>query len=186
MKTTKETKASAIDNSQNSTLKEAFTDSLGNKWYCHLNILELSPSRGVAAARADRFVGLKISQNNMEALLDSAIDGINKPMPDLVNAIAVLHQLKRRTVFLTEESSLLDLAGIYYFLQDEDPRFISGYHDIKKRDIWEKDPACKGFFLHIALALTKQFSDTPEADLLSFLEKTQSQAQEIYDFIPRT
>lgn len=173
-----------IDNSKNTDLDKVYTDALGNNWYVHKNVLDISPARGIAAARADRFVSLRLSQHNMEALLDVAIEGINKEM-NFVQATAILHQLKHRCHFLTEESSLLDLAAIYYFLQDEDPLFPSDHHNTTKRDIWEKDGSCKGFFLSMGIQLTKQFSDTPEEDLEKFLRETISQAEEIYQYIPR-
>lgn len=174
-----------INNSKDIKLKEVYTDALGNKWYAHLNILELEPSRGVAAARAERFVGLKISESNMEALLDKAIDGVNKNQ-DLVQAIAILSELKYRTQFLCEENSLLDLAGVYYFLEDEDPRFPSEHHNTIKREIWAKDEVCRGFFLHMGLSLTKHFSTTVEEDLLKFMRETAEVAERIYQYIPRT
>lgn len=174
-----------IKNSENIELEKVFTDALGNNWYVHKNVLDISPARGIAAARADRFVGLRISQHNMSQLLDVAIDGINKEQ-NLVQAIAILHQLKHRTEFLTEENSLLELAGIYYFLEDEDPMFPSEKHTELKRDIWSKDANCRGFFLHMGIQLTKQFSDTPEEDLQKFLRETIEIAEQVYQFIPRT
>jgi hypothetical protein len=175
-----------IDNSQNISLKEVYTDALGNKWYCHNNILEISPARGLSAARADRYVGLKISENNLKDLLNVAIDGLNKDQ-DIVQAISILHELKHRQEFLCEENSILDLAGIYYFLQDENPDFPSEVHNQKKREIWSKDEICRGFFLQMGLALTTKFSNTPEEDLISFLKNltTQEVADRIYKFIPR-
>ena len=175
-----------IDNSQNIKLKEVYCDALGNKWYCLTNILEISPARGLSAARADRYVGMKISEHNLSQLLNVAIDGLNKDQ-DIVQAISILHELKYRQEFLCEENSILDLAGIYYFLQDENPDFPSEAHNHKKREIWSKDEICRGFFLSMGLALTKRFSNTPEEDLLTFLKSqmTQEVAERIYRFIPR-
>ena len=44
-----------IDNSKNNALKLVHTDIMGNEWYCHENVLDISPSRGLSAARADRY-----------------------------------------------------------------------------------------------------------------------------------
>lgn len=176
---------SLIDNSTNPELEKIYTDALGNDWFVYKNVLEISPARGVAAARADRFVSLRISQHNMEQLLDVAIDGINKEQ-NFTQAAAILHQLKHRCHFLCEENSLLDLAGIYYFLKDEDPMFPSEHHNTVKRDIWSKDEICKGFFLHMGIQLTKQFSTTPEEDLEKFLRETVEIAEQVYQYIPRT
>lgn len=175
-----------IDNSQNIKLKQVYQDALGNKWYCLTNILEISPARGLSAARADRYVGLKISEHNFSQLLNVAIDGLNKEQ-NISQMIAIVHELKWRQEMLCEESSILDLAGIYYFLQDENPDFPSEVHNQKKREIWAQDEICRGFFLTLGLSLTTKFSNTPEEDLLKFLnqEMTKELGEKIYQFIPR-
>lgn len=175
---------SKIDNSKNKALQKVYTDKLGNDWYSLINVMDISPSRGVSAARAERYASLKISEQNLKQLLNVAIEGLNKNQ-DIVQAISILHELKHRTEFLCEENSLLDLSAIYYFLMDEDHEFPSEYHNAKKREIWEKDEACRGFFLHMALWLTKQFSNTVEEDLLKFMNETKDLANRIYQFIPK-
>lgn len=175
-----------IDNSQNISLNEVYADALGNKWYCHNNVLEISPARGLSAARADRYVGLKISEHNFSQLLNVAIEGLNKEQ-NISQMIAIVHELKWRQEMLCEENSILDLAGIYYFLQDENPDFPSEAHNQKKREIWAQDEICRGFFLTLGLSLTTKFSNTPEEDLLSFLKNqmTQEVSERIFKFIPR-
>lgn len=174
-----------VDNSTNEDLVKVFTDSMGNEWYSYKNILDIMPARGLSAARAERFASLKISEGNFVDIIDVAIDGINKDQ-NITQAIAILHELKIRSKFMVEENSVLDLAAIYYFLQDENPLFPSESHNIKKRDIWAKDEICKGFFLHMGLGLTKNFSGMPEEDLLTFIRKTVDTAERIYQYIPRT
>lgn len=174
-----------IDNSKNKDLELVYKSETGHEFYAYKNILDISPSRGVSAARADRFVGMKLSEANLGALVDMAIDGINKEN-NFVQATAILHLIKYRQEFLCEENSLLDLSSVYYFLKDEDPEFPSDHHIEVKRQIWSKDAKCKSFFLHCALALTKRFSDTPEEDLMSFLTRTTDMSDRIYQFIPRS
>lgn len=174
-----------IDNSKNSALNLVHTDTMGNEWYCLENILDISPSRGLSAARADRYASLKISEPELKALLNKAIEGLNSNAPDITQAIAILYELKHRTEFLCEENSILDLSAIYYFLKDENPDYPSEIHNRKKREIWSKDEVCRGFFLHMGLALTKQFSTIAEEDLLKFLKESLTVAERIYQFIPR-
>lgn len=174
-----------IDNSENPNMVEVYTDKLENKWYKHLNIMEISPARGLSAARAERYIGLKISEGNFKDLLQTALDAVNKNQ-DFVTAISILNEMKIRTEFLCEENSILDLSAIYYFLQDEDPEFPSEAHNRKKVDIWTKDELCRGFFLHMGLGLTTKFSTTAEADLLKFLQESQTIAERIYSFIRRS
>lgn len=180
--------ATKIDNSKDKSLIEVYEDAKGNKWYSHENVLELSPARGVSASKADRFVSLRINEPNLLALLDKAIDGVNNPKPDFVQMASIVHEIRRRLAMMCEETSLLELSAIYYFLQDEDPRFPSLHHNKVKHKIWEEDEMCRSFFLHMSLALTKQFSNISEEDLLKFLMNSQAKemAERIYQFIPKT
>lgn len=178
-------KKATIDNSTNPALEHVYTDITGNKWYALKNIMDISASRGVTAARADRYVGMRLSQDNLKALLKKALDGVNSNTPDIAGAIAILHEINFRQQFLCEENSLLDLAAVYYFLKDEDPELPSEYHNQKKVAIWDKDARCRGFFLHMGIALTKHFSDTSEKDLILFMEQAKETAQRIFQFIPR-
>lgn len=178
---------SKIDNSKDKSLVEVYTDSKGNKWYQHENVLDLSPARGVSASKADRFVSLRITEANLLALLDKAIDGVNDSKPNFVQMAAIVHEIRRRMELMCEETSLLELASIYYFLQDEDPRFPSLHHNKAKHEIWKEDDMCQSFFLHMSLALTKQFSTISEEDLLKFLMNSQAKemAERIYQHISK-
>lgn len=175
-----------INNSKNPNLIAVYKDAKGNNWYSHNNVMDISPARGISAARADRFASLKIDETNMKALLNAAIDGINKDQ-NLVQAVSILHEIKFRLEFLCEENSLLDLAAIYYFLEDEDPALPSEHHNKLKREIWKDDDACRSFFLHMSLGLTKAFGTTSEEDLLKFLmnSKIKEHAERIYRFMPQ-
>jgi hypothetical protein len=177
-----------IDNSKDPNMVMVYEDGKGNKWFSHVNVLEISPARGVSASKADRFVSLRINEKNLIALLDKAIEGVNNATkPDFVGMASIVHEIRRRLAMACEETSLLDLSAIYYFLQDEDPRFPSHHHDNIKRKIWEDDELCRSFFLHMSLGLTKQFSNMSEEDLLKFLMNSQvkEMAERIYQFIPR-
>lgn len=172
-----------IDNSKNNNLKEVYTDHKGNKWYGYINPLEISAIRGIAAQRADRYVALMISEKELTLLIEEQ-EKAAKAM-DVVRVYAIIYEIKTRLKMLCEENSLLDLAGIYYFLKDEDPDMPSPSHDEKKRLIWEADPACRAFFLLKGIEHTEKLKNIPPADSLKFLEKAKGIAEKIYTFIPR-
>ncbi len=177
-----------IDNSKNRDMVEVYKDAKGNQWFSYVNVLEISPARGVSASKADRFVSLRITEGNLISLCDKAINGVNHPSkPDFVGMAAIVHEIRRRLAMVCEETSLLELSSIYYFLIDEDPRFPSHHHMKLKRELWEDDEICRSFFLHMSLGLTKQFSTMSEEDLLKFLMNSQVKelAERIYQFIPR-
>jgi hypothetical protein len=174
-----------IDNSKDPNMVMVYEDGKGNKWFSHVNVLEISPARGVSASKADRFVSLRITEDNLKTLLDKAIDGVNKKQ-DFVQMASIVSEIRIRLELMSERTSLLDLAAIYYFLEDEDPVFPSNHHDKLKREIWKDDAQCASFFLHMSLALTKQFSTTSEEDLLKYLANLDVQeiSDRIHRFIP--
>lgn len=172
-----------IDNSKNQELIEVYEDQKKNKWYGLRNPLEISAVRGIAAERAERFVGLMISEKELKLALEAHSEAAKKF--DVVTCFAIIADLKHRLEFICEENSVLDLAGIYYYMQDENPAIPSEAIDEKKRKIWQEDSQCRAFFLHMGLALTKKFKDTPEEDLLKFMNQTREIAERIYRYIPR-
>lgn len=176
-------KIKKLTNETNPKLKLAYTDKRGNKWFGLINPLtDLSPARGIAGSRAERYVGLMISEKELDLALDEMIKSF-KDM-DIAKAGAIAYDLKHRRKFLVEEKSTLDLAGIYFFLNDEDPKTYSEIDAEKKRVIWEDDAECKGFFLRMGFALTKKFPNMSENDLLEFMEQTKTIAERLYQHIP--
>lgn len=176
-------KSKKLSNENNPKLKLFYTDKKGNKWFGLVNPLnDLVPARGIAGSRAERYVGLMISEKELELALDEQIKAFNAM--DIVKAASIAQDLKHRRKFLVEEKSTLDLAGIYFFLNDEDITTYSEIEAEKKRVIWEDDAECRGFFLHMGFNLTKKFRDMSEKDLLEFMEQARPIADRLLQHIP--
>lgn len=172
-----------INNSKNPKLQLVYTDAKKRKWFGLKNpISDLSPARGIAGSRAERYLGLMINEKEFGLALDAhrqaAKDG------DLVKCFAIINDLDYRRKFLVEEGSVLDLAGIYFFLEDEDTEDFSESHAEKKRAIWHEDKKCRDFFLRMGFGLTKKFQSMSEEDLLKFMDQTRTVAERIYRHIP--
>lgn len=171
-----------INNSKNPKLKYVYTDKTGNKWYGYNNPLtDLSPARGIAGSRAERYIGLMISEKELELAIDAQIQAFKDL--DVAKAAAITYDLQYRRKFLTEEKSTLDLAGVYFLLEDEDPKEYSETFAERKRVIWQEDEACRGFFLRMGFAITKKFPNMSENDLLKFMEETKVISDRLYRHI---
>jgi hypothetical protein len=172
-----------INNLHNQTLQQVYKDAKGNLWFAHKNPLDLSAVRGIEAATADRYIGMMISKKELEL----AFEAHRKAAKDLdvVTCFAIVADLEHRSKFLCEANSILDLAGIYYFLQDEDPNSRAELNADRKQKIWEQDEACRSFFLRMGLGLTEQFPNTSDEDLLKFMEEAKSFTERIYRYIPK-
>lgn len=179
-----------IDNSKNELLKLAYEDG-DIKFYCHHNPLEISPIRGVAAERASRFVNMMITEKNLRDLIKEIKTEAGKG--DLVKAFSIVQEIEYRLDFICEENSVLELACIYYMLQDENPETFNSAFTEKKMKIFNENEKAKNFFLLIGLSLTEQFSKLPEEDLstslqkkMEYLKEMQIYAERIFRYIPRT
>jgi len=168
---------------QNDKLQLVYTDSKNRKWYGLKNpIGDLSASRGIAGSRAERYLGLMISEVELKLALDA--HRIAAKEGDLVKCFAIIDDISYRAKFLTEENSVLDLANIYFFLEDENPDELSDAISEKKRAIWQEDKKCRDFFLRMGFALTKKFQPMSDEDLLKYMEETRIVAEKIYRHIP--
>lgn len=174
---------STINNLENEKLEQVYKDKKGNLFFAHKNPLEISAMRGIQGATAERYVSLMISKKEFDLAME-AFDAAQKEM-DLTTCFAIVHDLKHRSKFICEANSVLDLANVYYMLQDEDPEDYSEVHADRKRKIWAEDEACRTFFLRMGMALTKQFQSTPPEDLINFMEETKVIAERIYRFISK-
>ena len=171
-----------INNAADQKLHECFKTKHGIKFYCHINPLEVSALRGLAAEKAKRYMDLNITERSLKALL---IDCKTKAgANDLVGAFAAIQEIEYRVNFLSEESSILDLSCIYFFLEDEDPDEPSEIHNRKKHEIFEQDREAKVFFLKIGLSIAKKYSPKQEADTLNYLEENQILSERLRRYIP--
>lgn len=171
-----------IDNSKNELLKLAYEDG-EIKFYCHHNSLEISPIRGVAAERASRFVNMMITERNLRDLIKEIKSEAGKG--DLVKAFSIVQEIEYRLDFICEENSVLELACIYYMLQDENPETFNSAFTEKKMKIFNENEKARSFFLHIGLSLIDKFSKLPELDLRTYLEQNRVHAERIYRYISR-
>lgn len=172
-----------IENSKNPNLNLAYEDG-GVKFYAHINPLEISPIRGVAAERASRFVNMMITENNLRTLIKEIKTAAGQS--DIVKAFSIVQEIEYRLDFICEENSVLELACIYYMLEDENPHTFNSAFTEKKMKIFNDNENARSFFLHIGLSLIDKFSKLPEIDLRTYLAQNQIHAERIYRFISRS
>lgn len=158
-------------NKSNPSVEVAYKSIDGTVIYTLKDRTKISAFRGVAAEKAKRFASLCITETELNKLLDTAIEAVNKRQ-DIVTAIAILSELKFRNSMICEENSLLELAYIFLMLEGEDVDHPSPEFNRKKADLISKEPDLHAFFLQQALSLVDGFSQKPGADLLAYLQET--------------
>lgn len=172
---------SKLKNSQNPALVKVYTDSQKNDWYTNQNPFDLSAIRGIAASRAERYVGMMLSEDTLKDLLEEH-DRAAKQV-DITKCFAIVQEIKNRQAFICEENSVLDLVNVYFFINDEDPARGDEKSTELKKKIWQEDSICKGFFLDVGFKLTNKLANIPEEDLKSYLAKTKHLADRVMDLI---
>lgn len=167
----------------NPSFVKVYTDASGNNWYTLVNITDIGSIRSVAAERANRFIGMHLSQFELKKLTRAQNEAFRTG--EIMKAAAIGHEIEYRNEFLTEENSIFDLVHIYYLLEDEDPNKPEEWALRKKHEIWAHDLAAHAFFLRIGLTLTKRFSSLSEDASLKYLLEIKATAERIYRYISR-
>lgn len=170
-----------VNNEFNDKLTEVFKTKSGIKFFGFLDPLGIPAIRGVAAEKAKRFLDMNITERSMKDLI--RVCKAEAGAGDIVRAFSVIQEIEYRLNFICEESSILDLACIYFMLQDEDPEVPSEAKNREKHKIFEEDPQTRAFFLRIGIALVKKFSEKREEDLIGYLEENQKMSDRIRRYI---
>lgn len=170
-----------IDNSKDTNLQKVYTSKDGTDFYSFANPLSIPTSRGLAAEKAKRFVDMRLTERSLKELIRQC--KTEAGLGDVVKAFSIVQEIEYRLEFLTEESSLLDLACIYFMLNDEDPENPTDVINKKKHAIFYSDQKAKGFFLSVALTIVKKFSQNHEEDSLTYLEENQVMSERIRRYI---
>lgn len=170
-----------IDNSKNKDLTLAYTTSTGIKFYAFENPLSISPQRGIAAELAKVYLDMNITKRSLKELIKQC--KIAAGAQDIVKSYSIIQEIEYRLEFLGEDTSILDLANIYFFLEDEDPEQPNEVANRAKHKIFEADQSAKIFFLKIGIALSNKFSGKPEQDILDYLEENRKMSDRIRRYI---
>lgn len=159
-----------VDNSRNPDLALVYTTSEGIEVYAHTNPVNISPLRGVAAETAKRFADMNLTKQTLRELLTAHRQAAMSN--DISKCFAIVNEIEMRNELLGEETSLLDLGFLYCYLRDESPDRPNEYHTKLKREMCERDPDAKAFFLSMAWQLSQKLAKLQGHDLLSYLEQT--------------
>lgn len=169
-------------NANDASLELIFTSTDGTKFFSFKNPLSIPPARGLSAEKAKRFVDMNITDRSLRALLiehkAAAKEG------DLRKCFWIIQEIEFRLDMISEEKSLLELAAVYFMLENEDPRTPTNEHNKAKHKVFAEDSRARDFFLRTALSIVKRFSEKPEEDTLSYLEDSKVIAERIRRYIP--
>lgn len=170
-----------VENSKDSRLQVIFTAEDKTVFYSFIDPLNIPPMRGLAAEKAKRFLDMNITERSLRDLIRQC--KVEAGAGDIVKAFSIIQDIEYRLNFIAEDSSLLDLACVYFMLENENPMQPEGFFNKKKHELFNKDMKCRDFFLRIALSIVKRFSEKPEDDILNYLEDNKAMSERIRRYI---
>lgn len=146
----------------------AYTDAQGNNWYAFEDPTKLPGDRAISALVGMRRNDLNYTEEDEREWVKAAIAAHNAHEHAMVG-----HYLSvklDRLDWACESRTLLDVAKVYYLLNDEPQHgaMLSKYQEAKEA-AWAADPDAKAFFLREAYWLTDGFSDLSLSDIPTYL-----------------
>jgi hypothetical protein len=169
-------------NKDNPNVEVVFTSAMGTIIYALKDVTTISTFRALGAEKARRHSEFCITKDELTKLIQAMKDAVNL-RKDFVELMAMVQEMEYRNNFICEENTLMDLACIYYFLEDEDMEMPSDDFNQRKAKLAKAEFDIRSFFLQSALHLTKRFSEQQEKDLPLYLEEIKLLSQKLYRFI---
>lgn len=144
-----------------------YTDAAGHKWYTFKEPLKMPPGRAVAGELAAEWANLNITPEDWDAFFAKMEEHSNKGQ--IVDLMVTLRTMHERRKWAFDGRALLELAKVYFLIDDEPMGWQTDKFDKLKEERWATDTPCKGFFLLRAYTLTKGFTEFSESDILGYL-----------------
>jgi hypothetical protein len=149
-------------------MRYIYTDIFNNKYYTLKDPTKISLKRSIAAESALRAAEFCITKEKLRELVQKAKDAILAS--DASTAIHILHEILIRSEYAAEENTLINLATVYVYLENEPIAQYADYWQEKKKELWKKDEDALNFFLLLAWNLTRQYSNMSDIDILTYLK----------------
>lgn len=150
------------------TAKRILVDSLGHSWYFFEEPLKMPTARALDAEFAVEWANLNITPEDLTAYIDS-MDKMGRA-GNIVEMFKLLALLRERVKWACERKTLIELAKVYFVIDDEPLEACTVHHGRLKEDVWNKDTACASFFLQRAFVITRGFSAFSETDIHAYLK----------------
>lgn len=158
-------------------VQHVLTDSLGNEWWGFVNPLKMPPARAIAAELAAEWANLNMTKDDALAFIAKL-----KEQGDagrIVDMYTTLGLMEQRLQWACEGRTMLELAKVYYLINDEPIGKTSEPHDKLKEAAFAADSDCRGFFLQMGFVLTKGFSEFSGTDIHAYLKAQEVMAMRL-------
>lgn len=148
-------------------VRQCYKDTEGHVWWEFAEPLRMPTARGVEGEFAAEWARLHVTPEDLIAYIDSMKEAGNRGM--IVDMYSILDNLKVRVQAMADKRSLMELAKVYFLIDDEPIGWTTEKHAALKEQAWTMDPAARSFFLRSAFVYTHGFSDVSGIDILTYL-----------------
>lgn len=161
--------------------RKIYEDASGRSWFEYTDKMNIPATRSLAAEVATRFADMNITKDKLKGLILKMKENANEG--NVVSLFSILQEIEFRLDFVGEEETLIEIASIYFLLEDE-PEQLSASFQERKKQIFKEDPDCRAFFLSRVFQLITNYSQLSEVDFLKYLKANQEAAERILRFLP--
>jgi hypothetical protein len=173
-----------IDNSKNKNLLFVYRDKAGVNYYTWSDPYKVPAIRAISGERASRYSDMYMNRKTLKLLIAEMKKAGNQN--DWAKVFHIIIEMENRMEFLAEESTLLELASVYYIRQDEDPDKPSDSLLEEKIIAWKKDDGARSFFVLGALLSTGRYTPQQGRNILAYLEEIKPFEKRLQSFISTT
>lgn len=149
------------------TCSLVLVDATGHAWYAFDDPLKMPAARAIEAELAAEWSNLNITPDDFDAFCNEMRDHGNKG--NIVSLFSALDRMQERRKWACEGKTLLELAKVYFMVDDEPLEMSTEKHNAIKEQVWKEDGVTRAFFLRRAFVLTRGFSEFSEKDILTYL-----------------
>jgi hypothetical protein len=149
-------------------LVEAYKDKFGNVWWSFVDPLRMPGSRALAGEIAATWADLNMTKEDIKNYFVEMRKAGNSG--DIVRMFRLFDTMEARLDWACEDKSLLNLAAVYFLVNDESPGAPTPHYTTLKHEVFDKDHDARAFFLGRAFALIKVSSEFSGSDILNYLE----------------
>lgn len=179
-------KARFSKNGTPTPVKKVYTDKSGNKYFTFKEPGNIPHGRWLDAQVYQRWVEFCLTEDKWITMLEEMRKALNQKAPDLTRMGALIEVAMAANEVYCEKETMLNLATVYFTMNDEDPESFLDYWQKAKREAWAKDAGAERFFLQQSVQYTQLSVKQPDLNVQQYLKKIQPVVDEINSQITRS
>jgi hypothetical protein len=165
------------------SIKKLILTKNGHRWYEYTRPTQLPIRRALSAEIAAKQAKMNITRETLIESIDKMVGYANKG--NIVDLFTLLTEIQRRMTFCCEEATMVELASVYFLLDDENPELVEDFYKRKKLEIWKNDSELKYFFLQSLLKLTQNFTTSLAFDIREYLEENIKELEKLENLLQK-